>query len=73
MLHLASAGTADNIIDPRVGEILESNRLIDGRNDFPRFRDRFEEGGEPFGVNTDLSSLENPPHTDIPRLRRGVY
>ena len=71
MLLLLSAAAADSNIDSRVEQILESTPLIDGHNDFPRFRERFKEGGKPFDFNTDLSSLDNPPHTDLPRLLRG--
>lgn len=70
-LLLASLSVADTALDARLASIFATTPLIDGHNDFPRFRKRFEsESGFDY-FNSDMSGQENPPHTDIPRLKLG--
>ena len=71
VLLLSPPSQGDAALDERVELVLSDTPLVDGHNDFPRFRERFadENGFEYF--NSDLSGLDRPPHTDIPRLQQG--
>jgi membrane dipeptidase len=71
-LALLAACAAFGQTDPRVERILTSVPLIDGHNDLPwQFRERVDNRLAEIDLRTDLSKLEKPLHTDIPRLRAG--
>lgn len=59
-------------LDARVARVLKSTPLIDGHNDLPwQFQKRSRNQLSGLDLRTDLSLLEQPTDTDIPRLRRG--
>lgn len=75
LLQVSSVVTAETTRDDTaetVRRILAETPLIDGHNDTPwayRMRVNGHLGDLPF--DSDLSTLDNPTHTDLPRLRRG--
>ena len=71
---LASGGPvlADDL-DTRVASVLKKTPLIDGHNDLPwQYHRRVNNHLLKLDLALDLSQIENPTHTDIPRLRRGM-
>lgn len=59
-------------LDTRVARVLKSTPLIDGHNDLPwQFQRRSSNQLSGLDLRNDLSLLEHPTDTDIPRLRRG--
>ena len=66
------AAAADPQLLARVDAILERVPLIDGHNDFP-WEVRTRAGGKLSGLelDSDLSALDEPTHTDVARLRAG--
>jgi membrane dipeptidase len=68
-LLLALTATAQ---DARVDRILKDVPLIDGHNDLPwQYRERAKNQLAKIDIRQDQSKLEDPLHTDIPRLRQG--
>ncbi len=58
--------------EDRVASVLRDTPLIDGHNDIPwAIRNRVSNQLDRIDLSADLTLLENPTHTDIPRLRRG--
>ena len=58
--------------EQRVANVLRATPLIDGHNDIPwTVRIRFNNRLEDIDLDADLTQIEVPTHTDIPRLRRG--
>ena len=56
----------------RVHAILADTPLIDGHNDIPwQYRQRAGNDLDRLDLGADLTQLDNPTHTDIPRLRAG--
>lgn len=56
----------------RVHAILADTPLIDGHNDIPwQYRQRAGNHLDGLDLAADLTKLDNPTHTDIPRLRAG--
>ena len=67
---LATTVTAQT--DPRVDRILSAVPLIDGHNDLPwQYRERAQNRLAQIDLRQNQSALEDPLHTDIPRLRAG--
>lgn len=59
--------------DPRVAAALREVPLIDGHNDLPwQYRHRVGNHVAQLDIRQDQSKLEDPLHTDIPRLREGM-
>lgn len=59
--------------DPRVASVLLEVPLIDGHNDLPwQYRARVKNHVAQLDIRQDQSKLEDPLHTDIPRLRKGM-
>ncbi len=53
-------------------ELLEQTPLIDGHNDVPwAYRNRVKNHLDQIDFASDLTKIEKPMHTDIPRLRAG--
>lgn len=70
-LSVAQAGHADDL-DGRVAKVLKATPLIDGHNDIPwQYRQRVNNHLDALDLASDLTLLDDPTHTDIPRLRRG--
>jgi membrane dipeptidase len=62
----------EQALQAKVIAILAGVPLIDGHNDLPeQYRDRVKDHLARLDLTSDLSKLEDPMHTDIPRLRRG--
>ena len=62
----------EQALQAKVIKILTEVPLIDGHNDLPeQYRDRVKDHLARIDLASDLSKLEDPMHTDIPRLRRG--
>jgi len=71
LLNLLPIANADDL-DGRVARVLKETPLIDGHNDIPwQYRQRVNNHLAALDLASDLTTLENPTHTDIPRLRRG--
>lgn len=72
---LAPAQDAQNHGDAlrkRALRLMSEVPLIDGHNDLPwQLRQRVNNQLERLDLNEDLTQLERPTHTDIPRLRAG--
>ena len=67
----AMAQTTNEELRARARSVFERVPLIDGHNDVPwELRQRNHLGLESIDL-ADTASLENPMHTDIPRLREG--
>jgi len=59
-------------LEQRVADVLRLTPLVDGHNDIPwTVRTRFNNRLEDLDFGSDLTRIEVPTHTDIPRLRRG--
>jgi membrane dipeptidase len=66
------AQTSDAELLARARRILERVPLVDGHNDLPwGIRDRTRNQLRDIDLRSDLSSLADPLHTDLPRLRAG--
>jgi membrane dipeptidase len=62
----------EQALEAKVAAILAEVPLIDGHNDLPeQFRDRVKDHLARLDLTSDLAKLEEPMHTDIPRLRHG--
>jgi membrane dipeptidase len=62
----------DQALYDRVASVLKETPLIDGHNDIPyRYRLRVDGHLEKMMFHHDLSQLESPTHTDLPRLKQG--
>jgi len=58
--------------EQRVANVLRATPLIDGHNDIPwTLRKRVNNRLDRIDLDADLTQIEVPTHTDIPRLRRG--
>jgi membrane dipeptidase len=58
--------------EQRVANVLRATPLIDGHNDIPwALRKRVNNRLDRIDLDADLTQIEVPTHTDIPRLRRG--
>ncbi|HWM90265.1 MAG TPA: dipeptidase [Thermoanaerobaculia bacterium] len=56
----------------RARKLLDEVPLVDGHNDLPwELRQRVKNHLPQIDLRSDLSGLEKPMHTDIPRLKRG--
>ncbi|MFG0329066.1 MAG: dipeptidase [Phycisphaerales bacterium] len=56
----------------RAIRLLRQVPLIDGHNDIPwQYRQRVQNHVDQLDLASDLTQLERPTHTDIPRLRQG--
>lgn len=81
LLLLLAAGTAaaqtapdaaEQALQARVARILAETPLIDGHNDLPEnYKERVNDHLDQLDIARDTSTLAEPLHTDIPRLRRG--
>ncbi|HQU33174.1 MAG TPA: dipeptidase [Thermoanaerobaculaceae bacterium] len=81
VLLLAAAGpsaaqtapaAAEQALQARVARILAETPLIDGHNDLPEnYKERVNDHLDRIEIAGDTSTLAQPLHTDIPRLRRG--
>ena len=72
--HSATGVEADSSSElTRAHALLASTPLIDGHNDLPwAYRSRHSNHLAQMDIADDLTqTLDNPTHTDIPRLRRG--
>lgn len=70
--HRGSAESTDEQRLARVHAILRDTPLIDGHNDIPwQYRQRAANNLDGLDLAADLTRLDNPTHTDIPRLRAG--
>ncbi|HEX2224404.1 MAG TPA: dipeptidase [Thermoanaerobaculia bacterium] len=62
----------DRALVERARKILDQVPLVDGHNDLPwEYRQRVKNQLAKIDLKTDTSKLEEPLHTDIPRLRQG--
>ncbi len=68
----AAAADDDRALYDRAHRILRETPLIDGHNDLPwQYHKRCDNHLAQLDIAADLTTLENPTHTDIPRLRAG--
>lgn len=73
MVFACTACTSTLTEEQRVTRVLKGTPLIDGHNDMPgQYRRRVRNQVDKLDLATDLSQLDNPTHTDIPRLREGL-
>jgi len=76
LLFITAAASATDQPDPyhaRVKAILTATPLIDGHNDIPfRYKLRVNNHLEQLDFASDLTTLEKPTDTDLPRLRAGM-
>ena len=64
---------SDESLFKRVAQILENTPLIDGHNDLPGVYTRRVQGHlDLMPFHEDLSVIDPPTHTDLPRLRQGM-
>lgn len=69
---VVGAAEEDGALRERVLRILRDVPLIDGHNDAPwQYRRRVNNQLDALDLSGDLSTVEPPMHTDIPRLRAG--
>jgi membrane dipeptidase len=62
----------EHALEARAIKILAEVPLVDGHNDVPeQLRDRVNDRLDRLDLASDTSHLEEPMHTDIPRLRKG--
>ena len=60
-------------LDTRVANVLKATPLIDGHNDMPwQYHRRVNNHLSQLDLASDLTQVDNPTHTDLPRLRRGM-
>ena len=72
LLIVICSNVFPNEFAQRIEQVLRETPLIDGHNDIPwQIRRRVNNDLSQLDLNADLASIENPTHTDIPRLRRG--
>ena len=70
---ISGAPSLADDLDTRVATVLKSTPLIDGHNDIPwQYQRRVNNHLLKLDLALDLSQIEDPTHTDIPRLRRGM-
>ena len=70
-VSFASSCFADDSGD-RVATVLKNTPLIDGHNDVPwQYFKRVDNQIDRMDLAADLTTLDDPTHTDIPRLREG--
>ena len=70
-VSFASSCFADDSGD-RVAAVLKNTPLIDGHNDVPwQYFKRVDNQIDRMDLAADLTTLDDPTHTDIPRLREG--
>lgn len=63
----------DSELKKRVSAVLERTPLIDGHNDLPGvYKSRVAGHLDQMPFDSDLTQLERPTHTDLPRLREGM-
>ncbi len=68
----ASAQQDEGALRERALRLMSETPLIDGHNDLPwQFRGRVDNQIAELDISQDLSGMERPTHTDIPRLRAG--
>ncbi len=73
LLIVICSNVFPNEFAQRIEQVLRETPLIDGHNDIPwQIRRRVNNDLSQLDLNADLASIENPTHTDIPRLRRGL-
>ncbi|MEP1470423.1 MAG: dipeptidase [Halieaceae bacterium] len=73
MAAVAAAGEEPDPYHARVKAILTTTPLIDGHNDIPyRYKMRVDNHLERLDFGSDLTSLEKPTDTDLPRMRDGM-
>ena len=59
-------------LDTRVATVLKATPLIDGHNDLPwQYHRRVNNHLSQLDLASDLTQIERPTYTDLPRLRRG--
>lgn len=72
LLVASALASSDAQLSRRVDRIVSRTPLIDGHNDAPwQFRNRVLLDWDALPFGSDTASLEQPMHTDIPRLRAG--
>ena len=60
-------------LDTRVATVLKATPLIDGHNDLPwQYLRRVNNHLSELDLASDLTQIDNPTDTDLPRLRRGM-
>ena len=60
-------------LDTRVATVLKATPLIDGHNDLPwQYLRRVNNHLSQLDLASDLTQIDNPTDTDLPRLRRGM-
>ena len=73
LLTFTLFGVQADELSQRVTNVLKTTPLIDGHNDIPwQYRVRAKNHLNQLDLSADLSKLEKPTHTDIPRLRQGL-
>jgi membrane dipeptidase len=73
LLAFTLFGVQADELSQRVTRVLKTTPLIDGHNDIPwQYRVRAKNHLNQLDLSADLSKLEKPTHTDIPRLRQGL-
>ncbi|MDE0759035.1 MAG: dipeptidase [Pseudomonadales bacterium] len=73
LLAFTLFGVQADELSQRVTRVLKTTPLIDGHNDIPwQYRVRAKNHLNQLDLAADLSKLEKPTHTDIPRLRQGL-
>lgn len=71
-LITATAAASGRSFEERVNRVLKRTPLIDGHNDLPyQYRRRVANHVDQIDLEGDLTLLDPPTHTDIPRLRQG--
>lgn len=67
------AANRDAALLERVKKVLRETPLIDGHNDIPwQYRTRTQNQLDELDLAADLTKLDRPTHTDLPRLREGM-
>ena len=67
-----AASMADDEHLARAHRLMATTPLIDGHNDLPwQYRSRVNNHVDRLDIAQDLTTLERPTHTDLPRLRAG--
>ena len=68
----SAATMADDELLARAHRLMATTPLIDGHNDLPwQYRSRVNNHVDRLDIAQDLTTLESPTHTDLPRLRAG--
>ena len=72
VMFTLSGFASDKLLFERVDRILKKTPLIDGHNDIPwAYKNRVDGHLHELDFDSDLTQLERPTHTDLPRLRAG--